>query len=243
MDRRQYDQGVKLLDHHLGTAVGQAVHRGQHHAEAMEQGHTDAQLVVLGESHILAGEVTIVRDAEVGQHHTLGETRGAAGVLHVADVIATHVFLHLVQSLVFDILAQEQQLGGVVHAAIFLHADIDDVLQIGETLTVQITAFAGLQLGQHGVGHIYIVTVPCAVGDTQHFHIGVLTQILQFVLLVVGVHRHQHGANLGGGIEKGEPVGHVGGPDAHIRAFLHANGYQTLGQVVHTLVELLPREA
>ena len=36
VDGGEYEQGVKLLNHHLCAAVRQAVHGGQHHAEAME---------------------------------------------------------------------------------------------------------------------------------------------------------------------------------------------------------------
>ena len=74
-------------------------------------------------------------------------------------------------------------------------------------------------------------------------HIGVLTEILQLVLLVVGVHRHQHGTDLGGGVEEGQPVGHVCSPDTYVRAFLHTNGNQALGEVVYTLIELTPSKA
>ena len=209
----------------------------------MEQGHTDAELVILGEAHVFTCEVTIVGDTIVGQHDALGEARGTRGVLHVAHVVAADILLHLVERLVLDVLTQEQQFGGVVHTAVFLHTDVDHILQVGELLAVQVAALAGLQLGQHGVGHVDVVTIPCAIGDTEHLHVGVLTEILQLVLLIVGVYRHEHGTNLGCGIEEGEPVGHVGGPDTHIGTFLHADRYQAFSQIIHTLVELRPGEA
>ena len=74
-------------------------------------------------------------------------------------------------------------------------------------------------------------------------HIGVLTQILELALLVVGVDGYQHGTDLGGGIEERQPVGHVGSPDTYVGATLHTNGNQTLGEVIHTLVELAPGKA
>ena len=100
------------------------------------------------------------------------------------------------------------------------------------------TALASLQFGQHGVGHIDVVAIPCTIGNAEHLHIRVLTEILQFVLLIVGVYRYKHGTNLGGSIKEGEPVGYIGGPDTHIRAFLHTYGNQTLGKIIHTLIEL-----
>ena len=243
MDRGEHHEGVELLDHHLRTAVGQTVHRGEHHAEAMEQGHADAELVVLGKAHVLAREVTVVGDTVVGQHNALGEARGTRGVLHVAHVVTADVLLHLVEHTVFYVLTKKQQFGGIVHAAVFLHTDIDHILQVGELLAVQVAALAGLQLRQHGVGHVDVVTIPCAVGDTEHLHVGVLTEVLQFVLLIVGVYRHEHGTNLRRSIEEGEPVRHVGSPDTHIGTFLHADRYQAFSQIIHTLVELRPGEA
>ena len=105
MYRGEYHEGVELLDHYLRTAVCQTVHRGQYHAEAMEQGHTDAKLVVLRKSHVFAREVAVVGNTEVGQHHALGESRGATGVLHVAYIVAADLFLHLVQRIVLDVLS------------------------------------------------------------------------------------------------------------------------------------------
>ena len=105
------------------------------------------------------------------------------------------------------------------------------------------TALAVLQLRQHGVSHIDIVTVPCTIGDTEHLHIRVLTQVLQFILLIVRVHRHQYGTDLRSGVEERQPVGHVCRPDTHVRTFLHTNADQTLGEVIHTLIKFAPGEA
>ena len=197
MYRRQHHERVKLLNHHLGTSVRQTVHCSQHYAEAVEQWHTHAELVVLGEAHIFSGKVSVVRNAVVRQHHTLGKTCGTAGVLHVTNIVAIHLLLHFVQRLVLHVLTKQQQLCGIVHAAILLHTYINDVLQERETLAVQVAALAGLQFRQHGVGHVHIVTIPCAISDTQHLHVRVLTQILELVLLVVGVHCYQHRTYLG----------------------------------------------
>ena len=182
----------------------------------MEQRHTDTELVILREAHILAREVAVVRNAVVRQHNALGESRGATGVLHVADIVARHLALHLIQRLVLNVLSQQQQLSGIIHTTIFLHTDVDNALQIREALAVQMTALAGLQFGQHRICHVDIITVPCSVCNTQNLHIGVLTQILQFVLFVVGVYRHKYGTYLGGSVEEGQPVGHIGGPDTDV---------------------------
>ena len=105
------------------------------------------------------------------------------------------------------------------------------------------SSLAFAQLRQHLVGHVHIVAIPGAVGDAKGVHVGVGTQVLQLVLLVVGVDGDEHGTYFGCGIKEGQPVGHVGGPDAHVGALLHANRQQALGQIVDTLVELAPGEA
>ena len=81
----------------------------------MEQGYADAQLVVLCEAHVLAGEVSVVGDVEVREHYSFRESRSTTGILHVADVVAADILLHLVEFLVLNILSEQQQFGGVVH--------------------------------------------------------------------------------------------------------------------------------
>ena len=64
----------------------------------------------------------------MGKHHTLRETCGTAGVLHIAHIVAAYLFLHLVQCLVLYVLTQQQQLSGVVHTTILLHTDVNHIL-------------------------------------------------------------------------------------------------------------------
>ena len=156
--------------------------------------------------------------------------------------MAGHLRLHLVQAAVVHVVAQQEDFGGVVHAAVFLLPHIDHVPHIGESFALEVSALAGAQLGQHGVGHLHEVAILFAVDNAQGVHVRVLAEVFQFGLLVVGVHRDIDGAYLGAGVEQGEPVGHVGGPDAHVRATLHADGDEALGHVVHATVELAPGE-
>ena len=221
--RCQHHQRVKLLNHHLGTSVGQTVHSSQHHTKAVEQRHAYAELIVLSKAHVLACKESVVGNVIVSKHHSLGESRCTAGVLHVHRVVTANVSLHLQQHLVFNVLSQQQQLGRVEHSAILLHTYINHVLKVWESLRVQMSALACLQLWQHGVGHVYVVTVPCTVGDAQRVHVRVLTQILQLVLLVVGVHRYQHRTNLSRSVEECKPVGHVCGPDTYVRSLLYSD--------------------
>ena len=182
----------------------------------MEQRHTDAEFVILCKAHVLTRKVTVVGNTEMRQHHTLGETCRTTRVLHVADVVAGHLALHLEQCLVLHVLSQQQEFCSVEHAAIFLHTDKHHVLHVRETLTVQMAALTVLQFGQHRIGHIHVVTVPRTVGNTEGMHVGVLTQILQLILLVVRVHSHQHSTNLSRCIKERQPVWHIRSPDTDI---------------------------
>ena len=243
MNRSQYDQRIKLLNHHLRTAMRQTVHCGQYDTKAVEQRYTYAELIILRKAHVLTSEIAIIGDVIVSEHHALGESRCTAGVLHVHRIVAADVLLHLKQYLVLDILSQKQQFGRIKHTAILLHTDIYHVLQVWETFAVQMATLTILQFGQHGIGHVHIVTVPCTISDTKRMHIGVLTKILQLVLFVVRIYRDQHSADFRGSIKECQPVGHVSSPDTHIRSFLYTYTDQALGQIIHTLIELAPSEA
>ena len=67
-------------------------------------------------------------------------------------------------------------------------------------------------------------------------------EVFQLRLLVVRVDRNGHGTYFGTGIQECQPIGHIAGPDAYVRIFFHADGQQTFGHVVHTLVKLFPRK-
>ncbi len=62
------------------------------------------------------------------------------------------------------------------------------------------SALAGVQFRQHGVGHLYKVAVLFAVDDAQRMHVRVLAEVFQFGLFVVGVYRYVDGTYLGAGI-------------------------------------------
>ena len=68
--------------------------------------------------------------------------------------------------------------------------------------------------------------------------VGLTEQVFDLVDLVGSVHRDQYGADLGGGPEGHVPGGHVGGPNGHVIACLHAQRDQGGGTFVHVAAEL-----
>ena len=83
-----------------------------------------------------------------------------------------------------------------------------------------------------------VVAVPVSLDHHQGVGVGLAEEVLRLVDLVGGVHRHQHGADLGGGPEGDEPGGHVGGPHGHLVPGLHPHGDEAPGELVHVVPEL-----
>ena len=52
-----------------------------------------------------------------------------------------------------------------------LLTNINHILHAWETLAHKVSALACFKLRQHLIGHIHVVTVPCAVYDAQSVHI------------------------------------------------------------------------
>jgi len=74
-------------------------------------------------------------------------------------------------------------------------------------------------------------------------HVRVLAEVFQFCLFVVGIYCYGHGADFGASVQKGQPVGHITRPDSYMGSPFHADGEQSFGHVVYTLVKLFPGEA
>ena len=144
---------------------------------------------------------------------------------------------------VFDIVSQEQDFGGVVHPPVLLLSYVDYILHVGEAFALQMSALAGFQFRQHGIGHLHEVAVFFAVDDAERVHIRVLAQVFQFGLFVIGVYRYVDGAYFGAGVQQGQPVRHICRPDAHVCSPFHADSDKSFCHVVYPAVELAPSEA
>ena len=77
VDGGQYYQRVETFHHYFRTAVCQAVHGGEYHAEAVKQRYADAEFVVGGKFHVLARQETVVGNVVVGKHDALRESCSA----------------------------------------------------------------------------------------------------------------------------------------------------------------------
>lgn len=237
------DERVEAFDHNLDASVGEYVHAGQHDAEAMEEWDAAAELVVSREAHSFAGEISIVGNVMMGEHDAFGEACCAGGVLHVDYVVAVDVLFGFVEGCIVNVFAQEEEFGGVVHAAVFFLTDIDDVLHLGEAVAAEVSSLLFFQFGEHGVDHVNVASVEYAFSDAERVQISVLDEIFQFALLVIRIDGDEHGSYLGSGIEEGEPVGDVGRPYPDMGSFAYADGQHAFGHTVNALVEDFPGEA
>ena len=240
VDRCQRNQRIKTLHQNLGATVCKAVHGCQNHAKAVEQGYAYAELVILSEFHVLTCQETVICYVVMGKHDSLGESCRTRCILHVYDVMACNSLAQTLELIILSILTQKQYLSGVIHTTELLLTYINHVLELGETLALQMAALTLAQLRQHGVGHIHVVALPCAVGKAEGVHIGVLNQILQLVLLVVGVYSDADSTDLGTCIKERKPVRHVLSPQAHVAAPCYTYCYKAACHVIDPLVELFP---
>ena len=69
-----------------------------------------------------------------------------------------------------------------------------------EAQDFQVSALASLQFRKHGIGHLHKVTVLFAIDDAEGMHVGVLAEIFQLGLFVVGVYRYVDGTYLGASV-------------------------------------------
>ena len=68
--------------------------KGAHnHAEAVVQGHRNAQLISRTKLHITTDKIGVIQNVAVGQGGTLGVSGGAAGELNVDGVVGIELCL------------------------------------------------------------------------------------------------------------------------------------------------------
>ena len=238
-------QGIVVIHQNDGGAMRQAAHHAQHAAEAVEQGHYDEQTVLLGQLHAVAQKLTVVGNVVVGEHHALGEARGAAGVLHVNRLVgikARDAFLHH---------AFRHGLGGLVkvvkaahaHGPALAVADEQHAFEEGQLLAGDIVRLLGVEGGHEAGDMADVVVVLDTGGHHEHLGIALVEQIVELELLVVGVDGDQNRAQLGRGKHGQHPFGRIGRPDGHMVALANAHGIHAARHLAGAAIKLLPAPA
>ena len=78
-------------------AVGDGAQIAHHHAEAVEEGNGDHDLVLVGVLQGLPHQVAVVQDVAVGQRRALRHARGTGGVLDVDGIVRVQLLAHRIQ--------------------------------------------------------------------------------------------------------------------------------------------------
>ena len=182
----------------------------------------------------------VVAYAHMGEHDSLGKSRGSRGVLHVDHVIGPYECL---AGLILGLgnFSRPIQYGGKGK-----HSRMRNVLQAHDTakmrklFAVQLALVLILQVGNDPIQRRDVIIIEKAVDAEKIFAFRLPDEIFKLAVAIVGVHRKQRGSYAGGGKHERHPVGHVGGPQGNFFSGLHAQSHQAASQPVHSVGKLAP---
>ena len=213
-------------DHHAG-AVARRRQVAHDHAEAVVEGHRQADPVLLRVAHELADEEAVVQDVVVAQRGALGEPRRARGVLDVDRVIGAqrrHTSGQGIQ------LIHSGGRPGCSQPVPAVLADVDHVVKV-------------VTLGPHLVDHGPIVRRLVLDRADKHAHPRLSHDIGELMAAIGRVDIDQYRADLGRGELQQSPLRTVRRPDADPVAGVDPAGQQAQGQRRDVGVELGVRPA
>ena len=229
------------LDGDHRSRVGERRHDREHQAEAVEEGHADAELVVMGKPHAVADALAVVDDVEVGEHNALREPGRPRGVLHIDDLLRVDAVENRAELLLRHRVPHLAQVVPRVHpGGRGALADIDDVLEEGQHRIVVLARLKVLEGRAELVDNADIVRVLEALDHDERLGIRLPQQVFQLEHLVVGVDGDEHRADFGGRKEGQQPFGHVGRPDRHVVPLPDPHRQKSLCDAVDLVVKLPP---
>ena len=223
-DRVERRGGVEARrrDDRAGT-VGGGREVAHDHAEAVVEGHRDADPVLLGVAAQLPHQVAVVEDVVVRERRALGEAGGARRVLDVDRVAGVEGGLHHRQALGAHLVGAGEQ--GVPGAL----PEHDDVLECGAP-------------APGGVDHGDVVRGLERGGDHHHPDAGLVQHVGELVRAVGRVDRHEDRPDLGGRVLGEGPLDAVRRPDADAVPLLDAGPDEGAGEPVDLRAQLGVRE-
>ena len=201
--------------------MGEAGQVGDHHAEAVVEGHGGADAVVLGVAQQPTREVAVVEDVAVREGGALRGAGRARGELDVDRIVGIERRLDRLQV-------------GLGHALAVGQQVVPGVLE-DERLAQQ------RALGAHLVDHRHVVGLAEAARQDEQAHPGRRQRVLQLARLVGRVDGHEDRADARGGVLDDEPLVAVGRPDADAIARAHPAGQQSAGGQRHLVPQLAIR--
>jgi hypothetical protein len=234
--RHAVDAGAALLGHaaqrRLGVeagggddhrgAVADAAEVAHHHAEAVVEGHRDAEPVLVGQVDQLGREVAVVEDVAVAEGGALGVAGRAGGVLDVDRLVRRQL--------------PGEQLGQ-------RHAGVRHVVVAPLGRPEEPDVLEGVEVAADLLDHGAVVAGLELRGRDQQPGAGLAKRVGQLVGAVRRVDVDQHRADLGGGQLGDRPLGAVRRPDAHPVALGDPGPQQPDGQRLDVAGQLGPAPA
>ena len=119
MNRGQHNQRVETFYHHLCTTMSQTVHGSQYYPKTMEQRNATTKFVICRELHVFPRQKSIIGDIIMCQHHPFREAGSARRILHIYYIVTIHFAFQFVQTVIFHIISQQQDLRCIIHTTMF----------------------------------------------------------------------------------------------------------------------------
>ena len=175
--------GENAGDRRHGGAVRHGSSHCQHHAEAVEHRHLYHHSVSGGQVHAVADSLAVVDNIVMGKHYTLGESRSARGVLHIADIVLINSAANLLNLAVRHFLSLFLHFHPSI-AALHLKAHSNHVFQHRETLGVKLSLFRCLQFGAQLSYNARVVAVLKSLYHNKSMSVGLFQQVFSLVITV-----------------------------------------------------------
>ncbi|MPM58024.1 hypothetical protein SDC9_104853 [bioreactor metagenome] len=247
LHRLKHLEGIKAVAGiNDGGAVRDAGQIAQHHAEAVVQGHGNAQPVFGREPHALTDEEAVVQNVAVRERGALGETGGATGELDVDRVGVLERGGDGVNARIARI-ATREQVGKAQHARLLVTlarlVDPHHRFQRRQACCRELAGLGRGQLGRQLAQHAQVVAGLEAGHADQRLAVHLVDGVFHLGSAVGGIDVHQHQANLRRGELHQHPFGIVVRPDADAVALFKPQAQQRAGQLAGGAVQLCVGEA
>ena len=199
-----------------GRAGIQRGHGADDATIAVEQGHRNHNLVLLGIVESLREKLPVVDDVVMGEQHALGQSSSAAGVLDVGHVVRGDVIRQTALGV-----EQRRPLGRIKVDGV-LEREIKPVTRAAQNLLV--------------IGSLVLVP------KEESLHARALQSELKFVGAVRGIHVDQRRSGPCAAHVHHDPLDAVGGPEAHAVATADAQRPEPARHAVSLDAQLCPCE-
>ena len=224
-----------MVDQYDRCAVCNGSGYAEHTAETVKQRNRNAQTVIVCKLHTVADGLAVVDDIVMCEHHAFRKSCRTRGILHIHNIVQRGTLFGELQFEITDVICKFVKLREVEHAVHFFVLEIDDVFQEGKVFALQFARCGKFQRRAEFVDHFDIIDFLRALGHNQCHRVGLLKQIIQFEIAVIGIDRDHDGADACGGKHCKYPFGIVGRPNCHMISFSDTDCVQAFGDFIDSV--------